>query len=101
MTTSLRIAAASARALPARAAHLSGWTHWLRRSAPAPAPSNRTQHTSYVAQYPVTLQALSLTTSLLDSLPGAKIVIVIAPDIRDFGLSEFSDTTVTNTHAVE
>ena len=35
--TSSRIAAASARALPARAAHLSGWTHRLRPAAQAPA----------------------------------------------------------------
>jgi hypothetical protein len=78
VTTKLRIAAASTRALPARAAHLSGWTHRLRRfarrrSAPAPAPSNLTQHTSYVAQHPVASRALTLTTSpLLALLPGAK-----------------------------
>ena len=43
VTTSSRIAAASARALPAHAAHLSGWTHRLRACACA-------QHTlTYVA----------------------------------------------------
>jgi hypothetical protein len=46
-----------------------------RRSAPAPAPSNLTQHTSLVAQHPVTLRALSLTAGpLLESLPGAKTI---------------------------
>ena len=46
-----------------------------QRSEPAPAPSNLTQHTSLVAQHPVTLRALSLTAGpLLESLPGAKTI---------------------------
>jgi hypothetical protein len=48
VTTNSRIAAASARALPARAVHLSDWTGstgFARRSAPAPAPSTHAQHT--------------------------------------------------------
>ena len=44
--TSSQIAAASPRALPARAAHLSGWTHRLR-AAPAPSTAHSTQLSIY------------------------------------------------------
>ena len=46
--TGPRIAAACARALPARTAHLSGWTHRLRPSAlhACPCTQHNSQHTS-------------------------------------------------------
>ncbi|KAI0265268.1 hypothetical protein BGY98DRAFT_1103099 [Russula aff. rugulosa BPL654] len=54
--------------LPSRAFEVHSFRPTALRAGPA--PGNITQHTSFVAQHPVTLRALSLTT--LDSFPGAK-----------------------------
>lgn len=65
--TSLWIAAAIV-------AHLSSWTHshWLLPTA-LRACTQQPQHTSYVAQHPIALRALTSTASPpLDLLPGAK-----------------------------
>ena len=51
VVTSSRIAAASARALPARAAHLSGWTHRLRPTAIRAAPATSTAHSTPLSVY--------------------------------------------------
>jgi hypothetical protein len=74
--TSPRTAAACARALPARAAHLSSWTHRLRPTAlgaAAPAPS-----TVHIALPHRQLRQPSyyilLASDMLVPLPGAKIV---------------------------
>ncbi|KAI0275767.1 hypothetical protein BGY98DRAFT_39452 [Russula aff. rugulosa BPL654] len=53
-----------------------------------PPPSNLIQHTSFVAQHRVTLPALSLTTGpLLDSLPGARIMIQTEFAALPYGLN--------------